>query len=141
MHTHAAVGSGVLAQPLDDGVVDYRALYFQEAEKNKQLLQWIVQLQPNLSMRLQMSVPSTASDTVMAPAKPATAAGAMQPSAREAQRTSHGSSVKLPASASRNDIARSWSVTRVVELGDSRVSSRIAWRVEHKTAVAGHPTG
>jgi hypothetical protein len=90
MHTHAAVGSGVLAQPLDDGVVDYRALYFQEAEKNKQLLQWIVQLQSNLSMRLQMSVPSTASDTVMAPAKPATAAGAMQPSAREAQRTSHG---------------------------------------------------
>ena len=38
--------------------------------------------------------------------------------------------MKLPASASRNDIARSRIVTRVVELGDGRVSSRrpLTWK-------------
>jgi len=58
---HASPGAPAMAaatapaQPADDSGVDYRALYFQEAEKNKQLLQWIVQLQSNLSMRLQMN--------------------------------------------------------------------------------------
>jgi len=47
---------------IEDGVVDYRALYLQEAEKNKQLLQWIVQLQSNLSLRLQETT-STSSAT------------------------------------------------------------------------------
>ena len=40
-------------EPIDDKGVDYKTLYLQEAEKNKQLLQWIVQLQSNLSVRLQ----------------------------------------------------------------------------------------
>lgn len=46
---------GVLS--MDDSAIDYKALYLQEAEKNKQLLQWIMQLQSNLSMRLQKIEP------------------------------------------------------------------------------------
>jgi hypothetical protein len=54
-----AICSGAGAA-VDDSKIDYRALYFQEAEKNKQLLQWIVQLQSNLSNRLQMMEPRAA---------------------------------------------------------------------------------
>ena len=57
MPTLAASSAAGAAPPPDDSAIDYRALYFQEAEKNKQLLQWIVQLQSNLSMRLQMIEP------------------------------------------------------------------------------------
>ena len=53
-------GCGGAIAAVDDSKIDYRALYFQEAEKNKQLLQWIVQLQSNLSMRLQMMEPRAA---------------------------------------------------------------------------------
>ena len=55
-----------VVQQSDDNGVDYRALYFQEAEKNKQLLQWIVQLQSNLSMRLQMKEARPATDDAAA---------------------------------------------------------------------------
>jgi hypothetical protein len=53
-------GCGGAVAAVDESKIDYRALYFQEAEKNKQLLQWIVQLQSNLSMRLQMMEPRAA---------------------------------------------------------------------------------
>ena len=61
------IGCGGAGAAVDDSKIDYRALYFQEAEKNKQLLQWIVQLQSNLSMRLQMMEPRAAPGLAVPP--------------------------------------------------------------------------
>jgi len=93
----AAALAGVGAGAVDDSKIDYRALYFQEAEKNKHLLQWIVQLQSNLSMRLQMIEPRAAGSGSAAPAPDARTAGerpaeagARPPAAHQAAGAHHG---------------------------------------------------
>ena len=48
-----------MSREFDDGEeMDWKALYLREAEKNKQLLQWIIQLQSTLNHGLQMIEPS-----------------------------------------------------------------------------------